>query len=396
MTSSFLQSEIEELLVTRRLLHRHPELKFEEFATAQLVAERLRRLGLEPKEGIAGTGVVAVLRPDLKSPALVLRADMDALPVDEQNDVEYRSARPGLMHACGHDGHTATLLAVARRLLREQESLRCPVKLVFQPGEEGGRGALKMIEEGVLSEPAVEGVFGFHLWNGLETGKIGVVDGALMASVDEFEVRVYGKGGHGAIPQQTIDPVLVSSHIVTALQSIVSRSIDPLDSAVVTVGCIRAGDTFNVIPETALLKGTVRTFSPEVYNTIPKIFERVVRSTAAAFGATVEIDYERQCRPTINNREAAAFVRRIATELVGSSNVVTDNRARTMAGEDMSFFLERVPGCFFFVGSRNEARGFVYPHHSPNFDFDEDALVYGAEMMRRIALEFPDLKGVSA
>jgi amidohydrolase len=388
----FSEEDLKELISTRRQLHQNPELKFEEVDSARLAAERLRALGYEVQEQIAGTGVLGLLETGRKGPTILLRADMDALPIYEENSVEYASRRPGVMHACGHDGHTAALLTASKQLMASRDQLRGTLKIIFQPGEEGGNGALKMINAGVLESPKVDAAFGLHLWNNLPVGKVAVLPGPIMAAVDEFHMRVNGRGGHGAMPHQTVDAILAASQIVCALQTIVSRNVNPLDSAVVTIGSFHAGKAFNVIAETAELRGTVRTFSRELYDQIPGIFKRVVEGTAAALGATVDLEYERQCLPTINDRAMSEFVRAIAAEVVGPENIVSDDTARTMGGEDFSFFLERVPGCFFFVGSQNSERGLVYPHHSPKFDFDEAALPIGVEILKRIALKSHEIK----
>jgi len=308
--------------------------------------------------------------------------------VQEENDVEYRSQQPGRMHACGHDGHVAIGMMVAEKLVSEKDSLTGNIKFVFQPAEEGGNGALAMIEDGVLENPKVDATFGLHLWNGMDVGQIGVYPGSMMASVDEFEITITGKGGHGAIPHQTIDAVVVGSQIVNALQTIVSRNVDPLEAAVVTVGTFNAGTAFNVISETATLTGTVRAFSRELWEEIPNLFKRIVKGVCDSMGATVDINYIRLCMPTINDPGMAGLAHQVAASVVGEANVISTNAARTMAGEDMSSFLEKVPGCFFFVGSRNASKGFIHPHHSPKFDIDEDALPIGLEIMTSIVRQY--------
>jgi amidohydrolase len=393
--TGLLKEEIEELIATRRRLHQYPELKFEEVESAKLAAERLRAIGYNVSDQIAGTGVMGLLETGREGPTILLRADMDALPIVEENSVEYASRNHGIMHACGHDGHTAALLTAAKQIMRVRDQLQGTLKIVFQPGEEGGNGALKMINAGVLESPKVDAAFGLHLWNNLPVGKVGVVAGPIMAAVDEFHFTVKGRGGHGAMPHQTVDAILAASQIVCALQTIVARNVNPLDSAVITVGSFHAGKAFNIIAETAELRGTVRTFSRELYDQIPSLFERVVKGTAAALGADVELKYERQCLPTINDPIMTEFVRSIAAEVVGPENIITNDSARTMGGEDFSFFLERVPGCFFFIGSQNSERGLIYPHHSPKFDFDEAALPIGVEILKRIALKFPEVKRVN-
>lgn len=377
--------EVAELVATRRDIHVHPELKYEEVRTAALVDERLRSLGYDTQTGVGRTGVVTTLEGAAPGRCVLLRADMDALPLQEENDVPYASQTPSVMHACGHDGHTAMALTAARVLRRLEPPARGTIKLMFQPAEEGGNGAVAMIEDGVLEAPKVDAAFGCHLWSHLETGKIALVDGPFMASVDEFHVKVLGTGGHGAMPHQTRDPVLAAAHIVTALQQIASRNVSPLEAVVITIGAIHGGDAFNIIPSEVTLRGTARSFDEDVWKALPDHLDRIVRNTAAAFGCDVEIDLQRMMRPTINDPEMAALVREVAREVVGAENIVEE---RTMGGEDFAEVLALVPGCYFFVGSRNEARGIVHPHHSPHFDVDEEALPIGVRMLSAIAHRF--------
>jgi amidohydrolase len=378
------EEEVKELVATRRDLHAHPELKYEETRTADVVAERLASLGYLPRRRVGRTGVVALLEGRRPGPCVLLRADMDALPLQETNDVPYRSTIPNRMHACGHDCHTSGLLAVAR-LLRRVGLDRGTVKFVFQPAEEGGNGALAMIEDGVLENPKVDAAFGLHVWNHLDTGRVSLVDGPFMAAVDRFTIRVVGRGGHGAVPHTARDPVLAAAHVVTALQQVVARNVDPLKAAVVTVGSIRGGDAFNVIPEEVRLEGTMRSFDPDVWETLPEHLERVATRTAEAFDCRAFVDLERVQKPTVNDPAMAALVRQVAAGVVGAANVV---EGRTMGGEDFSEFLLRVPGCYFFVGSRNEAKGRVHPHHSPRFDVDEDALPLGVRLLAGVAVRY--------
>ena len=375
-------AEIEELIATRRDLHQHPELKYEETRTAGVVADRLRRLDLEPTTGVGRTGVVALLEGQAPGKCVLLRADMDALPLQEQNDVPYRSTSPGVMHACGHDGHTAIALTSAAILKRLPPPARGTIKLMFQPAEEGGNGAMAMIEDGVLEAPAVDAAFGLHLWNHLDVGKVAVVDGPFMASVDDLTITVRGQGGHGAMPHEARDPVVASAQIVTALQQVASRAVSPLASVVVTIGAIHGGEAFNIIPDVVQMRGTARSFDPEVWAALPGQLERLVTHTAKASGCEATVQIERLMRPTVNDPAMAALVRSVATEVVGSENVVED---RTMGGEDFAEVLARVPGCYFFVGSRNEAEGKTHPHHSPYFDIDERALPIGARMLTEVA-----------
>lgn len=385
--------EYEELVDTRRDVHRHPELKFEEKRTAALVRDRLDALGLAPRTGVGRTGVTAVLEGETPGPCVMLRADMDALPIQEEGDEPYRSTVPGVMHACGHDCHVAIGLTAARLLTREGAVPRGRVKLVFQPAEEGGSGALGMIEDGVLEDPKVDAVFGLHVWNYVDVGTVVVTDGPFMGAIDCFEIRVRGRGGHGAVPHEARDPILAAAHVVAALQQIVARNVDPLEGAVVTVGAIHGGEAFNVIPEVVELKGTTRCFADDVCDAMPGWIERVAMRTAEAFGCTADVRVERLMRATVNDAAMADIVREVASEVVGPENVV---EYRTLTSEDFSEYLHRVPGCFFFVGSRNEAKGRVHAHHSPRFDVDEDVLPIGVRMLVGVARRYLDAQGRGA
>ncbi|HWC75527.1 MAG TPA: M20 family metallopeptidase [Gemmatimonadales bacterium] len=372
------------LVATRRDIHEHPELGFEEIRTAALVADRLRRLDYLVRPGVGKTGVVAMKQDANKNGRCVLlRADMDALPVDEANDVPYRSRHAGKMHACGHDGHVAIGLEVARRLA--PVALGGSVKFAFQPAEEASNGAQAMIADGVLDAPRVDAAFGIHLWNDLPVGTIGVTPGPIMASVDQFEIVIHGHGGHAAAPHQAVDSVLVASHLVTALQSLVSRRRDPLEDAVVSVTEVHAGRAFNVIPARADLRGTVRTFGGAFFHAAPRLIEETAQGIAGAFGARADVHYHRLSGPLINDEQLTGVMHDVAVELVGAANV--RRGVRTMGGEDMAYFLERVPGCFAFVGSA-PAGGKASPHHSPTFDIDEESLVIGAELLTRTAIAF--------
>jgi amidohydrolase len=377
-------TERELLIRTRRDLHRHPELGYREHRTAGIAADRLRAAGYEVRTGIAETGVVGTLRGGGPGPTLLLRADMDALPVREECTHDFVSGVEGVMHACGHDAHVAVGLAVAERLARARAAWPGTVKYVFQPAEEGGHGALRMVESGVLE--GVDAALGLHVWLGLPTGVVGVVPGPLMASAAQFDLSIRGRGGHGAIPHETVDPVLVGSQVVVALQSLVSRNVSPLDAAVVSVGAFHAGEAQNVIADTALLRGTVRAFTPELTAALPEMIERVVSGVCAAMGAEYVLDYRQDAPPTVNHAGVAETVRAAAVEVVGEGRVRTDPGVRTMAAEDFGEFLLRVPGCYFFVGARNDATGAVHPHHSPRFDLCEDALPVAVDVLEAAAL----------
>ena len=371
-----------QLVATRRDLHQHPELGFEETRTAGLAAERLKSLGYDVRAGVGKTGLAAVKRGGTGR-CVMLRADMDALPIEEANDVPYRSKHPGKMHACGHDGHVAIGLEVARRLAALP--VAGAVKFAFQPAEEVSHGAQAMIADGVLDAPKVDAAFGIHLWNDLPVGTLGVMAGAIMASVDEFEITLLGRGGHAAAPHQTVDPVLVAAHVVTGLQSLVSRRRDPLEAGVVSVTQVSAGHAFNVIPGRADLRGTVRTFGGKFWDDAPGLIEETAQGIAGAFGARAEVRYRRLSSPLVNDERMAGLMADVAAQVVGKDNVKSG--VRTMGGEDMSFFLQKVPGCFAFVGSAPKG-GKASPHHSATFDIDEESLVIGAEVMSRVAVKY--------
>ena len=373
-----------EVVRLRRRIHAHPEPGFREERTAALIRERLRAWGIE-HEAVCGTGTVALVRGASPGPTVLFRADMDALPVSEECQVPYRSQVPGVMHACGHDGHVAMALGAARVLAARRERLAGTVKLMFQPAEEGPGGALPMLEAGLLERPRVDAAFAIHLWNDLPVGTVGVRAGPAFASTDEFTLRVVGKGGHGAAPHQTIDPVLVAAQIVVAAQSIVARRIDPTNTAVLTFGQVHGGTRHNVIPDSVALNGTVRAVDPRVRKQLHKELEQLARGVARALGARVEVEWDHGYPPTINDPAMCELVRRAATRVVGKRRVVEQDL--TMGAEDMSYVLERVPGCYLMLGSGNPQRGLIHPHHSPRFDFDEAALACGVEVWARIAEE---------
>lgn len=370
-----------ELVTWRRHIHKYPELGFQEKQTAAYISQRLKSWGIPHQTGIAHTGIVATIEGEQPGPVLALRADMDALPIHEANEVEYRSAIPNVMHACGHDGHTAIAMGTAKLLQQHRQHLKGTVKVIFQPAEEGPGGAKPMLEAGVLKNPDVEAILGLHLWNNRPLGTIGVKSGPSMAFADRFQIQVIGRGGHAALPQQTVDAIVVGSHIVNALQTIVSRNVDPMLPAVVTVGRFRAGDTFNVIAPRAEIWGTVRSFQPEVRDLISKRMEEIVAGICQAYGATYEFRFERGYPAVQNDPAMVALVEQAARQVFGSEARIIPEM--TMGGEDVSFFLNEVPGCYFFLGSANPAKGLDYPHHHPRFDFDEAALGIGVELFLR-------------
>ncbi len=369
------------LVRDRRDLHQHPELGFKETRTGTLVEERLRGLGYDVKTGVGRTGIVGLKGTGVR--CVLLRADMDALPIEEANEVPYRSRHPGAMHACGHDGHVAIGLEVARRLAAV--TLPGAVKFAFQPAEELSGGATAMIDDGILGAPAVNAAFGIHVWNDLPVGTIGITAGAMMASVDEFDITITGTGGHAAMPHRAIDPVLVAAHVITALQSLVSRRRDPFEEAVVSVTQVSAGHAFNVIPPAARLRGTVRTFGGKFYEEAPRLVEDTVRGIARALGADAATEFRRLTGPLVNDPAMADLMTSVGEKIVGKNHVKGD--VRTMGGEDMSYFLRQVPGCFAFVGSAR-ADGTSFPHHSPRFDIEEDALPIAAELLTQTTARY--------
>ncbi len=371
-----------ELVTWRRRIHQKPELGFQEDITADFIAEKLREWSIPHQIGIAKTGIVAMIEGAKPGKVRAIRADMDALPIQEANEVPYRSQHDGKMHACGHDGHTAIALGTAYYLSQHKEELHGTVKIIFQPAEEGPGGAKPMIEEGVLENPNVEQIFGLHVWNNLPLGTVGVRSGALMAAVECFRCKIMGRGGHGAMPDQTIDSIVVASQIVNALQTIVARNINPIDSAVVTVGEFHAGTALNIIADSAFLSGTVRYFNPNLESVIQQRLESIISGICESHGARYDLDYWQLYPATINDSKMAELVRSVATEVVETPMGVVPE-CQTMGGEDMSFFLQKVPGCYFFLGSANPDKGLAYPHHHPRFDFDESVLAMGVEIFVR-------------
>jgi amidohydrolase len=375
-----------DVIAIRRDLHMHPELGFEEVRTAGIVADRLRRLGYEVKTGIAQTGVIGVLRTKKPGRTILLRADMDGLPIEERSGVEFASVVRGAMHACGHDGHVAVLLGAAQLIMERKDQLAGTIVLCFQPAEEGKGGAKAMVEAGVLDDPHVDRVYGLHLLSQAPSGTIRVKPGPVMASSDSIEITVKGRGGHGAAPHETIDPIVTAAHFVTAVQTVVSRKVEPIEPAVVTIGAIHGGTIHNVIPDEVRLLGTVRAFSPEVRQAMQPRIEAVLRGCCEMHGATYDMDYLWRYPVTSNDAEEARYVSVLAARVVGED--LAQSMQPTMGAEDFSFMLERRPGCFFFLGTRSDERTGV-PHHNARFAIDERALRNGVKMMVALALDAP-------
>jgi amidohydrolase len=368
----------------RRDFHRHPEIGFQEVRTAGIVAQELRALGLEVTTGVAKTGVVALLEGGKPGPVVLMRFDMDALPIEEETGAIYRSVNPGVMHACGHDAHTAIGLTVAKLLHRHQADFAGTAKFVFQPAEEGLGGAQGMVAEGVLENPRPAVSLALHVWNDKPFGWIGVTDGPAMAGAEVFEITLQGKGGHGASPHESRDPVFAAAQIVTALQSIVSRNVSPLEQAVVSVTMVHAGVAFNVIPSSATLQGTIRTFNDSIRSQVLERMQEIVTGVAGALGCTAELAL-RGITPVVDNDpEISARVRTAAGELFPEMDI--ENGHRTMGSEDMSLMMQDIPGAYFFVGSANAEEGLDAPHHNPKLDIDERVLPVGAALMTAAAL----------
>jgi amidohydrolase len=378
----------DQLIAVRRDLHMHPELGFHEERTSSLVADYLTRLGYRVYTGIAKTGVIGLLEGDRPGPTVMLRFDMDALPIQEENEVEYASQTPGVMHACGHDGHVTIGLGTATLLARSRGEWAGTVKLVFQPAEEGMNGAEVMVNEGALDDygPRPDAAFGLHLWNLSPVGRAELTVGPMMAAAERWSLTVTGSGGHGALPHQTADPIVAAAQIVTALQTIVSRNVDPQLTAVVSIGTIRGGTAFNIIPGQVELTGTVRTFEADVRATVLSRLEALCRGIAAGMGVGVDLQVNALTPAVVNDPAAAGLMRKVAEELLGQGNV--SSGFRTMGSEDMAFFLQEVPGSFLFLGSSDSARGLDCPHHNPRFDFDESALPLGVAILSETATRF--------
>jgi amidohydrolase len=366
-----------ELTEIRRDIHANPELGLEEHRTAELVAQKLQEWGIEVHRGVGGTGVVGVLRSGNGQATLGLRADMDALPIEEANDFAYRSRNTGKMHACGHDGHTTMLLGAAR-YLAETRNFNGTVNFIFQPGEEGVGGALAMLQDNLFQRFPCNAVYGMHNRPGMPVGKYGISPGTAMAGGGFFDITITGKGAHGARPEQSIDPVLVACHIGAALQSIVARNVSPRDVAVLSVTRILSGDAYNVIPQTATLGGTVRTMTRETMSIVEEGMNRITSGVAAAFGATAEVDFRLIFAPLINHPEHVQAIADAAAELVGDTNV---NRAQApaVASEDFAFMLEQVPGAYINLGNGESAAV-----HNHLYNFNDEAIPFGSALFARL------------
>ncbi|MFZ7101626.1 MAG: amidohydrolase [Peptococcaceae bacterium] len=371
------------IVALRREFHMHPEPSFKEFRTSQRIKEELEALGI-PFETVGETGVVGVVRGEQPGKTIALRADMDALELQESNDIEYKSKQDGYMHGCGHDAHTAMLLGAGKILNEVKESLQGKVKLIFQPAEEVALGAKMMVEAGVLED--VDETFAIHVWANLPAGQISVDPGPRMAATDVFKLIFTGKGGHGSAPHEGIDAIVAASSFVMNVQSIVSREISPLDSVVVSVGIFNSGTRFNVIASEAYLEGGTRYFSREMAATIPQMIERIAQNTAAAYRAEVKFEYIYGTPPCINHEASAARAAASVKKLFGEEAVVSQEKVT--GGEDFAFFVEKIPGAIAFLGCKNPQKQADFPHHHPRFNIDEDVLSRGAALYAQYALDY--------
>lgn len=368
----------------RTTIHRYPELGYKETQTSDLVGSTLSGLGIEVTRGLAGTGVVGLITGNAPGPVVALRADMDALPITEKTGAAYASTRPGLMHACGHDGHTAMLLGAAAVLSRMRSSLPGSVKLIFQPGEEAGGAAERMVAEGVLTDPDVQLIYGVHIWPTIESGKVAVPAGMCMASSTAVHVNIKGRGGHCGMPHKSVDALIVANQIVNMMQIIVSRLVDPLEPAVVNIGVLRSGDRRNVVADEAEIAASIRAFSDATRDAIERRIERIVSAVAGVFDAEHSIQFIHLVPPLINDEHASSIAEHAVKACIGPCSF--ENRQRPeMTGEDFAFYLEHTPGALVLIGSRDEAKGFTELLHSPRMDFDRAPLVVGCQALCSIA-----------
>lgn len=376
----------DETVATRRDFHRHPEIAFEEVRTSGIVADRLEALGLAVRRGVGKTGVVGVLDTGRRGHTVLARADMDALPVFEEGNTPYRSTVDGKMHACGHDGHTAVLLSVAKLLDERKSELTGKVVFIFQPAEETVGGAEKMLADGALEGLHPDASIGLHLSSEHPTGTVAVREGPAMAATDSFTLTIKGHGGHAARPQDTVDPVLISAQLIVGLQSLVSRETDPLDQAVISITSVHGGTAHNIIPERVELKGTLRTFLEPTRQRLKERTEAYAQGVAKSHRGDAELQWIDASPAVVNDASQTERLRSVAKEVVGESNVITPDPI--MGGDDMALWLQQAPGCYFFVGARDEARGFDKPHHHPRFDIDEASLPLAVELLSRGVMEF--------
>ena len=369
------------IINTRRDFHKHPELSFKEFRTSKIVAEKLNNFGIETKKNIGKTGVVGILKGEKNGPTIALRADMDALPIQETNELSYKSVNKGVMHACGHDAHTAMLLGAAEALSKMRHEIKGEIRFIFQPAEEGFGGAKYMIRDGAIDN--VDEIYGMHVWNYQKSGTVGIQSGPVMAAADIFTIEINGIGGHGAAPQGTVDSIVVASHLIQSLQTIVSRNTNPLESTVVTVGQINGGYNFNIIADKVTLNGTARSYTNNNKTIIKKRMKEIINGVEKMYNAKIKLNYKDGYPPLINNDTATENVRNAAKKIVGG-NVIKPYLS--MGGEDFSYYTNKVPGCFFFLGTSPKDRPpMSTPQHCSHFDIDEEAMLIGSSIFVELA-----------
>jgi amidohydrolase len=373
----------DEIIANRRDFHKYPELGFNEHRTAKVIAEKLGSYGIEVKKGIGKTGVLGELQGSSNGKTIALRADMDALPIQETSDISYKSQTDGIMHACGHDGHLAMLLGAAKILSQNKDRFSGNIRFIFQPAEEGEGGARYMIADGCLNN--VDEIYGMHLWNYQPYGEIGVKSGSIMAAADIFDVIIKGVGGHGAMPQGTVDAIVTASNLIMSLQTIVSRNTDPLESTVITIGKIEGGNGFNIIADEVKLRGTVRAMTEENRLMVKSRMQEIIDGVAKSTGAIIEMDYQEGYPPTVNDDNATKFVASVANKIFSKGTI---EPYLTMGAEDFSYYLQKVPGCFFFIGSApSNTKPMSVPHHCSHFDIDERALLVGTSVFVQLILD---------
>ncbi len=371
------------IINTRRDIHKHPELSFQEKRTSKLVAKKLNNLGLDVIQNVGKTGVVGKLKGNIPGNTIALRADMDALPIQETSNVSYKSVNDGIMHACGHDAHTAMLLGAAEALSKKKNEIKGEIRFIFQPAEEGYGGAKYMIEDGAID--GVDEIYGMHVWNYQKSCTVGIKSGPVMAAADIFTIKITGIGGHGATPQGTVDCVVVASHLIQALQTIVSRNTNPLESTVVTIGKINGGNNFNIIADELILKGTTRAYTQSNKELIKKRMKEIISGIEKSFGAKIELHYKDGYPPVINDNQITEKAKIAAEKIAGINNV--QNPYLSMGGEDFSYFSNKVPGCFFFLGSAPKNKKLMStPQHCSHFDIDEEAMLVGSSIFVELAL----------
>lgn len=371
---------IDEMVAIRRDLHEHAELSNEERRTQQQILEHLRASGLDDVRPVAGTGATAIVRGARPGPNILWRADIDALPLAEETGLAFACTGTQAMHACGHDGHAAIALALAKLLQGSRDRLAGSVRFAFQPAEERIGGAQRMIAEGLMDDPKVDRAFGLHIWASTPIGQVLVTPGPVFAAATHFRIIIRGRGGHASAPHQTVDPIVVAGHAIVALQSVVSRAVDPSQTAVLTIGRIEGGVRGNIIPNEVMMSGTMRTFDQKTLDRMVKRADEILRGVTSGFGAEYKFDYS-TLPAVVNDDETAALVAGAASAMLGAENV---GEGRTTGGDDMAYFLQRAPGTYFMLGAGNRERGIVHPHHHPKFDFDEDCLPIGVELGLRI------------